>query len=350
MRSPPWSLSAWPTKAMRAESIFARLTGAVQLMPLWRKALLTLLLLVLPFVLAELNGARSILINRDTWRTAYFPTVALLYLIAVAPWILWAEQAVSKGLQPLLKAEPKGGEAWAYKGWWRSAAGEWCAFGAGLLAGLLLLISQPLPDLRFWAVWYWIATVLVACGMLAWLIYAAMGSARATALLHQRIVHEDPFDITPFEPVGRQGLVLATIFAGAVALCVLFIYGRTMFWAWQNIFIYSILVLAAGFIFFIVMWPTHRLLRHAKLQELAGLQRLIGHTMRKLEAQVAQGADTQAIVSEVPVLLTLEQRLKQTRTWPYDTEMLRALFITVLAPLILAGARAVGTFLTQGHF
>ncbi len=140
------------------------------------------------------------------------------------------------------------------------------------------------------------------------------------------------------------------IFVGAITLSLLFIYGRTMFWAWQNIVIYSILVLATGSIFFIVMWPTHRILRHAKQQELAGLQRLIGQTMRRLEALVAEGADTQSVVSEVPVLLTLEQRLKQTRTWPYDTELLHALSLSILVPLILAGTQAVGTYLTQGHF
>jgi hypothetical protein len=177
-----------------------------------------------------------------------------------------------------------------------------------------------------------------------------MGSARLTALLHRRILHEDPFDITPFEPVGQQGLILAMIFLGSITLSILFIVGRTMFWQWQNIVIYSILILATVSIFFIVMWPAHRTLRQAKLRELAGIQRLIGQTMRKLEAQVAAGADTHAVVSEVPVLLTLEQRLKQTRTWPYDTEMLRTLFISVLAPLLLAGAREVGTYLTQGHF
>jgi hypothetical protein len=329
---------------------FERLIRTVQVMPLWRKVVLTVLLLALPLGLASLEGARATLINRDTWRTAYFPTVAMLYMLAVAPWIGWAETEVVKGLQPLIKVEPKGDEARSYQGWWRSSWGDWCAFGAGLLAGLLLLISQPLPDLRYWAVRYWIATVLITCGALAWLIHTSLGSARLTALLHHRIVHEDPFDITPFEPVGRQGLVLAMIFVGAITLSVLFIYGRTMFWVWQNIVIYALLVLATVLIFFIVMWPTHQTLRHAKLQELAGIQRLIGQTMRTLEARVAEGADTQAVVNEVPVLLTLEQRLMQTRTWPYDTEMLRTLFVSVLAPLILAGARAVGTYLTQGHF
>jgi hypothetical protein len=329
---------------------FERLIRAVQLMPLWRKVLLTLLLLALPFGLAYLEGTRATFINPNTWRTAYFPTVASLYIVAVAPWIWRAEKEVIKGLQPLLKIEPQSDEALAYKGWWRSSWGDWCAFGAGLLAGLLLLISQPIPDLRYWAVRYWIVTVLITCGALVWLIYAAMGSARLTALLHHRILHEDPFDITPFEPVGRQGLVLAMIFVGAITLSLLFIYGRTIFWTWQNIVIYSILVLATALIFFIVMWPTHRTLRQAKLQELAGLRRLIGQTMRKLEARIAEGANTQSVLNEVPVLLTLEQRLKQTRTWPYDTEMLRTLFISVLVPLLLAGARAVGTYLTQGHF
>lgn len=329
---------------------FERLIRAVQLMPPWRKVLLTLLLLALPFILPSLEGARATLVNWDTWRTAYFPTVAMLYMIAVAPWIWRAEEEVIQGLQPLIKRELKSDEALAYKGWWRSSWGDWCAFSVGLLVGLLLLISQPIPDLRYWAVRYWIATVLVTCGAIIWLIYAAMGSARLTALLHHRILHEDPFDITPFEPVGSQGFVLAMIFVGAITLSLLFIYGRTVFWTWQNIIIYSILVLATVLIFFSVMWPTHRTLRHAKLQELAGVQRLIGRTMRKLEAGVAEGADSQSLVNAVPVLLTLEQRLKQTRTWPYDTEMLRTLFISVLAPLILAGARAVGTYLTQGHF
>ena len=112
---------------------FDRLISAVHLMSLWRKILLTLLLLVLPFALAYLEGARATLINRDTWRTAYFPTVAILYMIAVAPWIWWAEKEVIKGLQPLVKIELKSDEALAYKGWWRSSWGDWCAFRRGSL-------------------------------------------------------------------------------------------------------------------------------------------------------------------------------------------------------------------------
>jgi hypothetical protein len=100
---------------------FERLIRAVQSMPLWRKVLLTLLLLALPFGLTYLEGVRATLINRDTWRTAYFPTVAMLYMMAVAPWIWWAEKEVIKGCKPLIKIELKSYEALAYKGWWRSS-------------------------------------------------------------------------------------------------------------------------------------------------------------------------------------------------------------------------------------
>ena len=71
---------------------------------------------------------------------------------------------------------------------------------------------------------------------------------------------------------------------------------------------------------------------------------------RQLETLAAEGADTQQVATEVQAWLTLEQRLKQTLTWPYDTEILRTLFISVLTPLFVAIARVVGTYLTEGHF
>jgi hypothetical protein len=329
---------------------FERLIRHVQQMPLWRKVLLTLVLLGLPFGLVYLEGVQTILFNRDTWRVAYFPTVVVIYIIAVAPWIWRAEKEVVEGLRPLVSIELNTYDVLAHESWWRSSLGDWSAFGAGLLVGVLLLISPLPPDLRYWAMRYWAATLLIMYGALVWLIYAAMGSARLTALLHRYVLHKDPFDLTPFEPVGRQGLILAMIFVGAITLSLLFIYTRTMFFEWPSIVIYSILVLVTVSIFFTVMWPAHRILLRVKEQKLAGVQRLIGQTFHKLETLAADGADTQPVATEVQAWLTLEQRLKQTRTWPHDTEMLRTLFLSVLTPLFVATARVVGTYLTEGHF
>ncbi len=319
-------------------------------MPLWRKVLLVLALLGLTFGLVYLEGAQALLLNRDTWRSAFFPTVEIIYIIAVAPWIWRAEKDVVEGLWPLVNVGLNTYDAVAHKSWWRSSLGDWATFSAGLMGGVLLLMSQPPADLRYWSMRYWTGTLLLMYGALAWLIYAAMGSARWTALLHRYALHKDPFDLVPFEPVGRQGLILAMIFVGAITLSLLFIYSRTLFLDWQGIVVYSILVLVTVLIFFTVMWPAHRILKSVKAQKLFSVQRLIAQTFRELEKRAADGTDTQLVATEVQAWITLEQRIKQTRTWPYDTETLRTLFLSVLTPLFVAIARTVGTYLTEGHF
>jgi hypothetical protein len=329
---------------------FERLIRHLQQMPLWQKVLLTLVLLGLPLLLAYLEGLLTSLPDEGTWRTVYFPTVTILYIIVVVPWVWRAEKEVVEGLRPLISKEPDTYDASAHKSWWRSSLGDWVAFGIGLLGGVLLFASSSHPDLYYWAVRYWAATLIIMYGALVWLSYAAMGSARWTALLHRYAQHKDPFNLTPFEPVGRQGLILAMIFVGVITLSLIFIYTRTMFLQWQGIIVYSILVLVTVSIFFTVMWPAHRILQRVKGQKIAGVQQLIGQSFSKLETLAKDGANTQPLTNEVQAWIMLEQRLKQTRTWPYDTEMLRTLFLSVLTPLFVTIVRAVGTYLTEGHF
>lgn len=319
-------------------------------MPLWQKALLALALLALPLTISSLEGVRAELVNRETWRVAHFGTAAVIYMVAVAPWIRRAEQQVVEGLRPLIPLGPDAGDAAAHRAWWRSSPGDWCAFGAGLLFGVLLLSSPPSIDLRYWSLRYWAVTILATYGMLAWLIYAALGSARLTALLHRSVLHEDPFDLAPFEPVGRQGLTLAMIFVGAITVSLLFLFTRDMFFDWPSVAIYAFLVLVTLLIFFTVMWPAHRVLLRVKEQKLAAVRRLISRTFRRLETLAADGTDTLPAATEVQAWLTLERRLKQARTWPYDTEMVRTLFLSVLTPLFVAIARVFGIYLTEGHF
>jgi hypothetical protein len=319
-------------------------------MPLWQRGGIALILLGLPYALAYREGIQANLPNQGTWRIAYFPTGLLIYIFAAAPWIWRTEKDVIAGLQRLACTERNTDEVVAHRTWWRSSLGDWIAFAAGLLVGALLFFSFPFPEMRHWAVRYWLLTHLILYGALAWLIYAAMGSARFTALLHRFALHRDPFDLAPFEPVGRQGLILALIFVGAITLSLLLLYTPTMFSDWQGIVVYSFLVIVTVSIFFTVMWPAHRVLLAVKQQKLAGIERLIGQTFCRLETLAANGADTQPVATEVQAWLTLEQRVKQLRTWPYDTEMLRTLFLSVLAPLFAAIARVVGIYLTEGHF
>lgn len=47
------------------------------------------------------------------------------------------------------------------------------------------------------------------------------------------------------------------------------------------------------------------------------------------------------------VLVAYESRLRSARTWPYDTAMLRTLFLSVVVPGGAAGARVLSQLLFQ---
>ncbi len=229
-------------------------------MPLWRKVLFMLVLFGLPLALTYLEGVRPSLLNRRN--------LAFCLLSDCDGYLHTCRRAVD------LADAAGSGRGFATAG--RCCARHRRCFGAQnsvaqLAGGLdrLDLVSSvgwywalsPLPpELRYWSGRYWMATILIMYGALAWLIYATMGSARLTALLHRYVQHKDPLDLTAFEPVGRQGLILAMIFVGTITLSLLFIYTPTMFLDWRGIVVYSILVLVTVSIFFNVMWPAHRVL------------------------------------------------------------------------------------------
>ena len=45
----------------------------------------------------------------------------------------------------------------------------------------------------------------------------------------------------------------------------------------------------------------------------------------------------------------LEKRLQSTRTWPYNTEMLRTFVLTVLTPIAVGMSKVAGVLLTSGR-
>ena len=97
-------------------------------------------------------------------------------------------------------------------------------------------------------------------------------------------------------------------------------------------------------LFFLNMWQTHGVLSAVKKQALAEAERKIAHAYRQLKDLPRNQANTQIVTAELDAWIQVEQRLKLTKTWPYNTEMLRTLFISILVPLI-AGLARVGVIL-----
>ena len=85
-------------------------------------------------------------------------------------------------------------------------------------------------------------------------------------------------------------------------------------------------------LFFLSMRPTHAVLGQAKRAELARVSALLNAGYRRLADLVAQQQPTGSLPAEVGALLAFEGRLRQARTWPYDTAMLRTLAFSILVP------------------
>jgi hypothetical protein len=172
-------------------------------------------------------------------------------------------------------------------------------------------------------------------GLLGWTIYAALAGTRLTAALHRQPLRIDIFNTKPFEPIGLQSLAIALVFVGGIALSMLFGLGQLDILAWQNWVLYVILIIVIVLVFFLNMRDTHRVLASAKRQELERVEGLILQGSRTLMDRIAQGESSNSLGEEINALATYEARVQGTRTWPYDTAMLRTLFFSLFIPAIV---------------
>ena len=60
-------------------------------------------------------------------------------------------------------------------------------------------------------------------GTLGWLVYRAIASTLLSRRLCRQPLRVDIFDITPFEPIGRQSLLLAMVFIGGIVIGVVLV-------------------------------------------------------------------------------------------------------------------------------
>lgn len=63
----------------------------------------------------------------------------------------------------------------------------------------------------------------------------------------------------------------------------------------------------------------------------------INQTSHAIQLLITSGAGPGDLAAEYSALVTYEEQLRKTLTWPYNTTMIRAIFITVLAPLLMRG-------------
>ncbi len=262
----------------------------------------------------------------------------ILYILAVTPRLARMETGVVNSLRPLVLAENHTFERIIREAAYINPRNELIAIGSGALLGLLS-VAGSLGASISWLMVYWALSVALMYGLLAWIIYCSLASTRLTAAILRQPLRVDPFDVTPCEAIGRQSLLLALVFVGGITLSLLFtvfqpgILRRMEFWL-----TYIPLVIVPVIVFFLSMQPTHRVLAAAKERELKAVQRHIQRSCRNLVQRLDENQESGSLAAEINALVAYEGRLQDTRTWPYNTAMLRTLFFSVLIP----GGTALG--------
>lgn len=106
--------------------------------------------------------------------------------------------------------------------------------------------------------------------------------------------------------------------------------------------IYSILVLTAFGVTFAASWSTHRMMERVKKSALRqAVDRISGL------AVIIARAPSQIDAEQLRAWIALEARLESTSSWPFDTAMLRRMFLAISIPGAAAGARILPNLLSK---
>jgi hypothetical protein len=293
-----------------------------------------ILLLLAPLAIAVIiDGNIKEFTGSFSWRGLLIPATVIIYILAVAPGMTRMERQVLQSFQEILLADESELGETIHKTPIIKPERELTAIGVGFILGLVGAIGSMGDELT-WVTFYWLITSVAMYTLLVWTIYISIASTRVITSLFQRPIKVNPFDTTPFEPIGRQSLMIALVFIGGITLSLLFIgldfssFRQVEFWL-----VYIPLALVPIVLFFLNMFPTHRVLANAKNTELASVRGQLQNSYRELLHLLEHNQATDNLPNEINALAVYEKQLKETRTWPYNTTMLRTLFFSVMIPV-----------------
>lgn len=301
--------------------------------PLWVRLVISIAFLLLPFAAAYLDGLLDEFMREGQWRFLLLAPIIILYIWYIAPAMSRGEAGVIHSFRSLVTLDDEEFDNLVDQASRVNPSYEWLAFGLGAVLGMISARTSGFELGISWSALYWYLSLAFMYGLLAWVILGSAVSTRLNTALHRQQLRVDILDPTQFEAVGRQSLILALVFIGGITLSLVITFQpgnltQPSFWV-----TYLLLVLAVMLIFFLNMRPTHRVLTAAKQRELEPLQGQINASCRALAQKLERNKETGSLSAEINALIAYEQRLLAASTWPYNTNMLRALFFSVLIPI-----------------
>ncbi len=298
-------------------------------------------LILLPFAAAALDGQLSDLFSQGTWRFTLVQPVVIIYILIVAPIMSRIGDDVVQSFRPLVQLDDKSFARLVAEYSAVPLIREIIAILIGAAFGMWWAISNNSEITPSWFFAYWTLANTAMFGLLTWTIYLSFADTRLTAALHRQPLMIDLFDITPFQAVGRQSLAGALVFIGGILVSLILGAATENFRYIEFWLLYIPLALVPVLIFFMSMRPTHHVLSREKKRLQGILISQLHVRILKLESGLEKGGIPAELASELNALSSYEKILQNTRTWPYNTAQMRTLFFSVLLPAITMLLRSV---------
>jgi hypothetical protein len=311
----------------------------------WIALSICALLFLVPFAIAYAQGELSEVVHGGTWRGLLVPPVIITYIVLVAPKMTQMGDRVIESFRPIVLIDDASFAHVIETAGYIKPRDEVIAIGVGFVVGCLAA-TRSFGGQFSWLGLEWFMANGLMFGLLAWTTYGSVVGTRVTAAVLRQPLRLDPLDITSFEPVGRQSLVVALVFVGGITLSILLVgvvpadSARLAFWL-----SYIPFAMVPVLIFFLNMYPTHRVIAATRDGEQREAKARIRASYRDLLARRNDGLDTESIPAEINALVAYDQLLQKARTWPYNTAMLRTLGVSLLIPIGTTLVRAAFDYL-----
>jgi hypothetical protein len=272
-----------------------------------------------------------------------FPPLVIVYILVVVQVLGRTRASVVDSLRPIVQLDDEAFSDVVERACRAQPRWELGAFLVGAVLFIALEGRLGSDSGYYWAALYYYGISLIMFATVGWSVYAVITITRLTNVLLRQPIEVDIFDQAPLEPIGLQSLSLSLAFIGAIILGI----PSSPYPAasWQNFVIVSTLLLVSVLVFYLNMYGTHRLLTHLKGEQLSSAETSFVQAYRRLQIGTENAADAYRAASEVNAWISVKHELKQTQTWPYNTEMLRTLSVSVLTPVALGFARVIGPLL-----
>ena len=311
----------------------------------WIVAALGLVLLLAPAFLAYLDGVVIAPLFTD-FRALFIQPLLVAYLLAAGHLVQKTREGVAQTLRPLVQLDENAFRQAVNRACRVSPMGELSALAVGMAIGVAInFVFEPLEPEPYFMELYAYLSRIVLWGVIGWAIYVAFAVTRLTNTLLRQRIRVDIFDLRPFQPIGRQSLWLSLMFAGGMMLGLLSSNFAEAELRLEYLVSNAVILALIVAVFFVNTHNVHRLLAATRREKLELVEHHLARAYYRLEELIAENRDTYTVATELNALVTSKQQLKAIRTWPYNTEMLRTIFVSILAPLLVAIIGRVAAFL-----